>query len=174
MMSDYSGLIRELLSKDSDRKRNACEPAVAAIRELIAERDEATCVLAQARSEADGQRSRAEKAEAELGHDQRNAAMSQAESVMLLDRIEELEEEATAQCDRRAELAVKCGALQAEVDNWKRAAVVDEVYSQKLYRERDEARDAVKRLIDLLRGVDCDLETSALVDPIVKRIVDAQ
>jgi hypothetical protein len=93
-----------------------------------------------------------------------------------LDRIAELEASNRDCVDTVAEWGAKAGALQAEVD-------AAEVYTKKLYRERDEAREAVKRLAGALEELATDAEYAmrsndeaiardALSDPIVKRIVE--
>ena len=90
----------------------------------------------------------------------------------LLDRIKELESANRACVDAVAEWGAKAGALQAEVDT-------AEVYAKKLYRERDEAREAVRRLAGALKESmsDDSIEAyggalQALADPVVRRIVE--
>jgi hypothetical protein len=101
--------------------------------------------------------------------------------IALLDRIEDLEEEATAQCDRRSELAVRCGALQAEVDRLTRMVQITDERRQQRETQRDEARAAVKRLaealFDLLHGCSVDAPKTAdaaLADPVGRRIVEGE
>jgi hypothetical protein len=55
--------------------------------------------------------------------------------------------------------------LEAEVD-------AAEVYAKKLYRERDEARKAVKRLAGAL--VNMMAASEVMHDPIVKRLVEGE
>ncbi len=112
------------------------------------------------------------------------AAASPTTILALLDEIERLEASNRACVKTVAEWGAKYGALQAKVDQWKQAAELNMLDYQQAYRERDEAREAVKRLAEALeelandaqyamRSNDEAIAREALADPVVKRIVEA-
>jgi hypothetical protein len=93
------------------------------------------------------------------------AAASPARFLALLDRIEELDE------GRKH--------LMAEVEKWQQTAEQNMLDYQEMYRERDAARAAVKRLAGELRRLSelvCDIDGTliddALSTPVVRRIVE--
>jgi len=127
------------------------------------------------------------------------AAASPAAVLSLLDRITELEVSNRACVEQVAEWGAKAGALQAEVDK----LIADNLLlSEKLgqalggngpdsvrtrmYRgQRDEAREAVKRLAGALEKIDdneyqfgqcwmAEKAREALADPVVRRIVEGE
>lgn len=62
-------------------------------------------------------------------------------------------------------------ALLDEVEKWKQAAELNEGDYQRMYRERNEARDAVRRLVGAADSAAWD---ALLRDPVVKRIVEGE
>jgi hypothetical protein len=111
--------------------------------------------------------------------DQRRFILAASPSAVLalLDRIEELEASNRYKYGDGYEAAGI--ALIGERDQWRQAAELNMQDYQKMYRERDEARAAVKRLAGALVNMldDCDrmdkIATSeVMADPVVRRIVE--
>lgn len=113
------------------------------------------------------------------------AAASPKVVLGLLARIEELEADNRACVEAVVECGKKAGQLQAEVDGLSNAAMVAEDYAHKWGEERDEARDAVKRLAvaleEFIPSIDghggpwpmwVRIFREALADPVVKAIVE--
>ena len=127
-------------------------------------------------------------------------AASPAAVLALLDRIEELEASNRACVDKVAEWGAKAGALQAEVDKHIADNLLlseklgqalggngpDSVRTRMYHGQRDEAREAVKRLAGALEEIafqttqhggaatSLRLIRSSLADPVVKRIVEGE
>lgn len=107
-------------------------------------------------------------------------AISPATVLALLDRIAELEASNHVCAEQLAECWTKAGALQAEVDNLTQYAEAIERKLRFAGQERDESREAVKRLAGALDKIECDSASiyarntarDALADPTVRGIVE--